>query len=204
MKLATMTTLTPPTYPLRPMNGGPLPTAAPKLGEWIIEAKYNDCARCLIHAPTGQVWNRHGQPLSATRLAPLAGALEQVKALNLQWLDGGVFADQRTTLSGAIVLFDTLGGQPYVQRRNLLHLACVFADVPLHQALHRRPHGVVMSYSWVAAGAVELWQILPQCNAALGTPLYEGVVAKRADSLYPFQLDDPAREFSGWVKHRFV
>jgi hypothetical protein len=38
----------------------------------------------------------------------------------------------------------------------------------------------------------------------LGSPFYEGVVMKRANSPYPIQLRSDSEEFRGWVKHRFL
>ena len=38
----------------------------------------------------------------------------------------------------------------------------------------------------------------------LGCEFFEGVVMKRADSIYPVQLRSPRADCTGWVKHRFV
>jgi hypothetical protein len=41
-------------------------------------------------------------------------------------------------------------------------------------------------------------------GAALGCDFFEGVVMKRADSIYPVQLRSATEECRGWCKHRFV
>jgi ATP-dependent DNA ligase len=43
-----------PSYPARPLNGGPLELAPPKPGQWGYEPKYNGW-RALVHAPTGSI-----------------------------------------------------------------------------------------------------------------------------------------------------
>jgi hypothetical protein len=48
------------------------------------------------------------------------------------------------------------------------------------------------------------WKDLPQLNVRFGCEFYEGLVAKRADSVYPIQLRSPDTETTGWVKHRWA
>jgi hypothetical protein len=45
--------ITPPFYPARPVNGGPLPKTLPKSGDWTLEGKYNDW-RAWVHNPLAQ------------------------------------------------------------------------------------------------------------------------------------------------------
>ena len=47
------------------------------------------------------------------------------------------------------------------------------------------------------------WTRLQAINKKLGHPLFEGLVAKRADSIYPRQCRSPDIEFPYWVKHRW-
>jgi len=63
----TVAVVRPRTYPARPISGGPLELALPKQGHWCYEPKYNGW-RALVHAPTGTMFNRHGQPLSIAGL----------------------------------------------------------------------------------------------------------------------------------------
>jgi len=51
--------------------------------------------------------------------------------------------------------------------------------------------------------ALEFYQRLKQLSAQWPCPFYEGVVAKRTDSLYPIQLRSAALAFAGWRKHRW-
>ena len=58
--------------------------------------------------------------------------------------------------------------------------------------------------SFDLAAAQVFWTTAPFINAVLGCTFYEGVVAKRCDSLYPVQLRSAEEETSAWVKHRFT
>ncbi len=53
-------------------------------------------------------------------------------------------------------------------------------------------------------GELEFYRSLQRLNEQWHCPFYEGVVAKRADSVYPVQLRSPTLEFAGWVKHRWA
>jgi hypothetical protein len=54
------------------------------------------------------------------------------------------------------------------------------------------------------ADALAFYQRLRAANRALGCDFFEGVVMKRAESVYPVQLRSSTEEFHGWVKHRFL
>ena len=54
------------------------------------------------------------------------------------------------------------------------------------------------------ADALAFYQRLRAANRALGCDFFEGVVMKRADSIYPVQMRSATEEFRGWVKHRFL
>ena len=47
------------------------------------------------------------------------------------------------------------------------------------------------------------WVQMKKANRALKCELFEGLVAKRTDSLYPFQLVSPEKETSDWIKTRW-
>ena len=68
--------ITPPCYPARPVNGGPLPKAQPKHGDWVWEPKVNGW-RAWEHAPTGAMFNRENKPLSiAAEFAPVCARIQ--------------------------------------------------------------------------------------------------------------------------------
>ena len=52
--------------------------------------------------------------------------------------------------------------------------------------------------------SLAFYQALRQANHTLGADFFEGIVMKRADSVYPVQLRSSTEECRGWVKHRFI
>jgi hypothetical protein len=65
-------------YPARPVNGGPLPKALAKSGDWSLEGKYNGW-RAWVHNPTGAMFNRKLEPLSISH--EFKSALAKLHAL---------------------------------------------------------------------------------------------------------------------------
>lgn len=219
--------MTAPTYPARPINGGPLPQALkyPKSGEWYYEPKYNGW-RALVHVPTGTMFNRHGERLTIER--EFAPAIEQLRQgfRPIEWIDCEALERRHGIGKGTLVVLDYLAeprlayhrldnglevSRPvlsnYADRRQLLGFVAAFGkQVPLWKTLNQRmpDNSVFITMTYRADGAAQLWDLLQQCNAALGCEFYEGVVAKRADSTYPLQLRSPDTEFCGWIKHRWA
>jgi hypothetical protein len=222
--------VTPPFYPARPVNGGPLPKALPKSGEWTLEGKYNGW-RAWVHNPTGAMFNRKLEPLSISH--EFEPALEQLRALPWEWSDVEALERRHKIGQGSLILLDYLPVDPaeiYTARKNFIHLcATMVGGIEVHKELHRPiannrvylpmtwrcvPHGPpdeVPNVSFDSRhSSLQLWDILQQCNAALGgngrcgTHFWEGVVAKRNDSLYPRQRRNAELDFPFWMKHRWA
>ena len=198
----------PPSYPARPLNGGPLELAPPKPGQWGYEPKYNGW-RALVHAPTGSMFNRYGQPLSIA--AEFGRALKRLRAVALlaegravEWFDCEALDRRHALGRGTLLVFDYLPapggvGELWHQRKALL--AQIFPEhdwrqVPLPEALY----GVQPA----ALEPPELYRQLRRLNARWDCPFYEGVVAKRVTDTYPLQRRSPHEAFVGWVKHRWA
>jgi len=198
-----------PTYPARPINGGPLEKALPKRGLWAWEPKYNEW-RTLIHVPTGTMWNRHLAPLSIAD--KFKEALRQLRSTGLVWVDAGAMERRHDLGRGTIIVFDyvpmvgdELQNLPYVERRrilcSLLGIHRWFGPIPDDTAILTGTH----TFDEGDAGTVmELWQGLKQFNKRIGVEFYEGLVAKRLNSGYPVQLRSPTVETHLWMKHRFI
>ena len=211
MSLVSVAALQPPTYPARPLNGGPLELAPPKPGPWSYEPKYNGW-RELVHATTGSMFNRHGQQLSIA--AEFGRALKRLRTVVLiaegravEWFDCEALDRRHGLGRGTLLVFDYLPapggvGEPWRQRKELLAQAFPAHDwrqVPLPEALYGVP-----GYDPAALAPQELYGQLRQLNACWGGPLYEGLVAKRITDVYPLQLRSPHQAFVGWVKHRWA
>jgi ATP-dependent DNA ligase len=199
--------LRPCTYPARPLNGGPLDRALPKSGQWHYEPKYNGW-RALVHAPTGTLFNRHGQRLSIEK--EFGSALALLRGLHLnngavvEWFDCEALERRHAIGQATLLVFDYISpaGEAYQRRKQRLAHALAVHDCRV------QPHSDA-AYSVGAFGseeldALELYQRLKQLNVQWHCPFYEGVVAKRTDSIYPIQLRSAALEFAGWMKHRWL
>jgi hypothetical protein len=228
--------ITPPCYPARPVNGGPLERALPKSGKYSMEAKYNGW-RAWVHNKTGAMFNRENQPLSIN--GEFKAALATLRDLPWDWSDVEALERRHNIGRGSLILLDHLSANPgdtYADRKKFLGLTCALAGIETHKELNVpiQPNRVYLAMSWewddsaerskdmaVALGLSEntpahlvFWKILQECNKAL-TPnshlpsaksvqFFEGIVAKRNDSIYPRQLRSPDYEFPFWMKHRWA
>ena len=99
-----------------------------------------------------------------------------------------------------IVLDAVLTGD-YIHRREFLVTTIgeplAIDQQPLEQCVGLTP-------SFLAADSASLYNHLREINRLWGCDFYEGVVMKRAGSIYPVQLRSATEEYRGWVKHRFV
>ena len=209
--------ITLPTYPARPMNGGPLPSAPPKLGgRWWYEPKYNGW-RVLVHTPSGTCFNRHGQRLSIEK--EFFSALSQLQAnCPFEWLDCEGLERRHGIGRGTLIVLDTLDRDRglYSERKSALDAWGPHRDRPCtipvlagpreHYAPERpEPDSIYRAPRWEVDFATDgMWPWMQAINQRWACDFYEGLVAKRADSPYPRQLTDSSRHTSDWVKHRFV
>ena len=209
MSSQTLSAVRPPSYPARPINGGRLELAPPKPGQWSYEPKYNGW-RALVHAPTGLMFNRYGQPLSIS--AEFASALQCLRKIVLRaggtavaWFDCEALDRRHALGRGTLLVFDYLMAmavEPWEKRKQILAQALPghdYRQVPLPEALYGVP-----AHDPAQIDPQELYRQLRQLNARWGCPFYEGLVAKRTTDAYPLQLRSPHQEFVGWVKHRWA
>jgi len=233
-----MNTLTPPSYPARPVNGGPLPKARRKRGAWAYEPKVNGW-RAWLHVPTGQMFNRQNEPLSiAGEFSKTAKELRERfvgmdgDAFVFEWLDVEAFERRHNLGRGSLVILDVpLPAADYLARQQSIYSLLVAPGrARSWPFLHEPPpENSLLSFAYsftdygIASPASEEWQsdeghyrgedvdgihtgwrLLQAANQTLGAEVFEGLVAKRVDSLYPVQLRSPDEEFPGWMKHRWA
>jgi ATP-dependent DNA ligase len=210
MSIVWVAAVQPPSYPARPLNGGPLELAPPKPGQWFYEPKYNGW-RALVHAPTGSMFNRYGQPLSIAAefgraLKCLRAATVRVDGNAVEWFDCEALDRRHALGRGTLLAFDYLPasggvGEPWRTRKERLAQAFPEHDwrqVPLPEGLYSVP-----GHDPAALAPQELYRQLRQLNACWGCRFYEGLVAKRITDAYPLQRRSPHQAFVGWVKHRW-
>ena len=202
-----------PTFPARPVNGGTLELAGPKIGRWFAEPKYNGW-RALVHVPTGTMFNRHGKRLTIEK--EFAKALEILREAyaDIEWLDCEALERRHGIGRGTLIVFDYLDHTAcYQERRTRLNLEVPTLDIdakPEHQSAYLTP-------TWLSGearqrrkgfdNAVSLWADLQATNRKWNTTglneFYEGIVMKRADSIYPMQLRSSDQATPYWMKHRW-
>jgi hypothetical protein len=205
------------TFPARPVNGGPLGKASPKFGEYACEPKANGW-RALMHVRSAMLWNRHGEPLSITDTFKqaitdirrrCADCRRRPYSLTPEWLDLEAIDRRHGHLRGTILILDVvLPGIPYEDRRTIL--AKIFPAFDYENPSDEMRVRLIPSHPWSQARS--LYDDLQRLNDRFDpdwrkTPLnavFEGIVGKRIDSLYPVQLRSPREEFPKWVKHRFA
>jgi ATP-dependent DNA ligase len=193
------------TYPARPVNGGHLDFALPKIGDWSYEPKYNDW-RTLIHVPTRGMWNRHGQPSTIARYfgEALHTLCDTLNAEAWDWVDCGALERRHEMSQGTLIVFDVVpaiqfSNETYTERRRWLETTLSIAPLDPKLIL---PDSVYLAPNNLQP--VTAWQELQNLNTQVGCDYYEGLVAKRRDSPYPVQINSSEQTTPTWMKHRFI
>ena len=196
-----------PTFPARPMDGGQLELAIDPIGEWYDEAKYNGW-RSETHVESGLMFNRKGEELSISD--EFAPALEKLRKLPFQWLDVEALERRHGIGRGSLIILDYIPKvrtETYVDRRRYMEMVCAISGIPKHTQLDQpiENNSIYLTACYRSAGGRQLYDILKRCNGkeALNCEFYEGIVRKKADSIYPMQLRSPEQTTHNWVKHRW-
>ena len=199
-----------PSYPARPLNGGRFGLVAQRpVHLW--SAKLNGW-RALVHTPTGTLFNRQGTELSIAH--EFAGTLADFRRSSIEWLDAEALERRHNIGRGSLIILDAIvPNLTASDRYRLLSEEVLRLNWPtLH--IGQRPeenrgyllHQTALSDASPAGKlALTRWWNQMQClNTAWGAEFYEGLVAKRADSLYPIQLRNPESGCPFWIKHRWA
>jgi hypothetical protein len=179
------------------MNGGRFDIALPKRGAWFYEPKDNGW-RSLDHAPTGAMFNRHGERL--TIADEFKDALDLLRAAPFEWPDTEALERRHAIAQGTLIVLDVIEPGTYLKRR--ARMESEFPIAPL-EPMELKGNSVYLIPSFPASEAAALWAKLKEINTRLGVEFYEGLVAKRADSIYPMQLRSSKQETPHWIKHRW-
>ena len=183
-------TSTIPTFPMRPINGGPFHLARPKRGEWVYEPKVNGW-RALVNTRTGEMFNRHGKPLTIND--EFWPTLDYFKGSSpYEWLDCEGLARRHALDRGKIYVLDYIPESydktPWIDR---------------NEALMNGPLADFVLGHYSQDQAMRGWTELQEVNRSLGCEYYEGFVAKRLDSPYVHQMRSDKEETTLWIKHRW-
>jgi ATP-dependent DNA ligase len=195
----------PPTFPCRPINCGKLTVARPKIGDYWVEPKITGM-RVVLHVPSGKMWTRHGTPLTNPKW--FAEAADKIKSLlpSEEWLDVEGLYQAHNIGKGTMVVLDSIVGLTSIEDRKKRFSS--LQEMPITNDLPNNEVYRIPSLDW--SSAKDLWDTLLELGndwvkRGRGTvPLFEGVVAKKKSSNYPFQNIDPKRETPIWHKHKWV
>jgi hypothetical protein len=202
--------MNPISYPARPLNGGRFGLIT-KQAVHLWSAKLNGW-RTLVHTPTSTMFNRRGEELSIS--SEFAEALESLTRSGNEWLDCEAFERRHNIGRGCLIILDTILPEVNAGERYSLLLT----EAGRHQwpvlGIEERPHEnrVYVCKQTALSDASpdgklllnEWWGRMQRVNKEWGADFYEGLVAKRADSLYPIQLRSPDSECPFWIKHRWA
>ena len=180
------------------------------------------------------MWNRHGERLSiAAEFSAVIAKIKASPTIRdcacLEWLDVEAFERRHALGKGSLVLLDCpLVDYPYEERQQqmgelirdgvatpwqfldqpppcdeLLMFAYTFTDYGIPPPSFNLAPGECYPGEDVD-GIFTGWARLMEMNRTLKAEVFEGFVAKRADSLYPLQNRSADTEFPGWQKHRWA
>ena len=205
-------------FPPAALNGGPLDTAPPKVGQWAWQPKIDD-RRVVIHVPSRTIWNQYGQLSVAQDSQKFEGALDALQresdnSSSLEWLDCGLMEYLNDMMRGCIVIFDMIIPEiPFDLRRGMLQTAVFHSaqmgvlppdmDTMLLNCGRVIRDEVFLINQWPnGANKIDSYNALKAQNERIGRKFFEGVVAKKMDSPYLFG-QVPKQVTCNWVKHRF-
>jgi hypothetical protein len=200
----------PPTFPARPLNGGRFGLVSKKpIHLW--SAKLNGW-RALVHTPTGTMFNRRGKELSIS--AEFSEALEDMSRSGIEWLDAEALERRHNIGRGCLVILDAVvpslnAGERYwrlieeADRRAWPSFG--IGQRPEEDRVYLLKQTAMSDASHTGKQALTgWWTWMQQVNREWGADFYEGLVAKRGDSVYPIQLRSPDAECPFWIKHRWA
>jgi hypothetical protein len=209
-------------YPPAPSNGGELSELTPpKVGEWVWQPKVDDW-RGVVDAPSGVVWSQYGDLSTIALQGKIKAALAILRAKwggstePWQRFDVGLMENRHDLMRGSIIIFDVMDScWPHHERRAWLESkfpVLPLAHIMLAGVANVRDE-VFLINEWredtisekmfpVPLEPLALQRLLKRENDLVGHKFYEGLVAKRADALYPVATK-AKQKTAVWVKHRF-
>jgi hypothetical protein len=202
--------MNPITYPARPLNGGRFGLISKKpVHLW--SAKLNGW-RALIHTLTGTMFNRQGEEL--TIASEFAEALENMSRCGIEWLDCEALERRLNIGRRSLIILDAIVPALTASERYVLLLEeAMRLEWPILSIENRPEENRVYLLKQVALSDAshtgkftlnQWWGWMQRLNRDWTADFYEGLVAKRGDSLYPIQLRSPDSECPFWIKHRWT
>jgi len=190
----------PPFYPARPIPGGRFDPCLLPLGDRRYECKANGW-RSLVRNGSRAMFNRYLEPLSITEEFVEALTLLEDAYPDEPWIDVEAMDRRHGLLRGALLVLDLPCQRgTYLQRRAIIETAT--PTLPYLPVGNDGRHKLYHLPSFKQDQAATMYAAYQDANELLGVPLYEGLVSKKADSLYP--QDSKQKDYPGWIKYRFL
>ena len=185
-------------YPMRPINGGRPQAARVQPGVYALEPKYNGW-RCMVNTKDGSMFTRHRQSLTIAR--DFRAARDEVVAAfkdTCEWVDCEGLERRHGIGKGSLIVLDIVTIGAYASRGEVVSSKL--------QAIGRESIGENKAYSRPSYSNFEsvakACEALKEANSLLKADFYEGVVAKRVDSMY--KVEHSQKENPSWIKYRFL
>jgi len=162
--------------------------------------------RVILHAPSGEMWTRHGTTLSNPKWFAVAAAKIRQLLPSEEWLDCEGLYQAHNVGKGTMVVLDSIVKEESIEDRR--ERFSTLQEMPITNGISENEVYRIPSLDWNSAKS--LWDKLLSLGEDWvkrgngSVPLFEGIVAKKKSSNYPFQNIDPKRETPIWHKHRFA
>lgn len=191
-----------PSYPSRPISVGRWEIASKvwwprqEQGKWHFQMKLNGW-RAIVHCPTGTMFNRHGERLSIAK--EFSEALDKLKSSPFFWLDCEALERRHSIGKGSLIVLDWMvdGLADHCYRRAKLedHFGSTEpSDMTGENEVHLIAEHAIPGQVWDEAKAL---------NAKLGCEFTEGLIGRKVDACYSFQLNTPDKETAAMIKSRW-
>jgi hypothetical protein len=156
------------------------------------------------------MWNRHGQRLTIEReFAQALAVLRDLGGSRLVWADCEALERRHQIGRGSLVVLDWIpesGSPSYEERRKFLAGLIEIEHLSIGEWESFPENAVFLPPSVRDDGnaVLDFYSGLKAINRRLRCDFFEGVVMKRGNAPYPFQLRSDAEECRVMIKHRFV
>jgi len=199
----------PPTYPARPVNGGTwLPQSIARTN-WSYTPKYNGW-RVLINVKNGEAYSRN--LVRSSIECDFSKAIEKI-CLEMSdiringtfdWLDCEGLERRHGIGKGTLIVLDGIeaDGPTFAHSVRRRTLKALFETLPI--CMMPKEDAVYVPEAVHGDDAPVAWQMLQDMNKEVGVEFYEGLVSKKDDSKYPWQMRSPSEECPFWLKHKFT
>lgn len=145
------------------------------------------------------MFSRHGGILSIA--SEFRSALNQLRGSRFEWLDCEGLERRHNIGKGSLIILDWMDPE-FTHETRREHLRADFEQGPNPLRDRVPDNSVLLVPEFTDPDA--LWEEAKLANEHLGCEFFEGMVGRRVDRLYGFQLRNPELESCDWCKSRWA